>query len=335
MIKTETDTLNIKYKPVDSHKIILSADRLTRFKDTEEKYLRVFKDILINNLISPKFKKSELDNMDYELITRLAAHIINESLSTLTDENTTNDLLINKKLKDYECSVFEVNKNTELLLNNNINYKKIISLLPEYCTLNLKWLKELANSDNANITSLKKGYRFPIKKVLICEGLTEEILLPVFGKFLDYDFDCNGIQIISAGGKNQVVKMYYEYADKLRLPIFILLDGDAKSNCDEILPKLRVTDKIYMIKRGEFEDLLPAKLIEKTLKYSIENISDLPEENYKETDSAVQYLEEFYKKRGTHEFKKAEFAQIVKENISDKNDISDEVICIINEIKNL
>ena len=62
----QTGIINLKIKTLTIEQLIISADRLTRFKDTETKYLRVFKDIIINNLIEPKLKKHELDNMDYK-----------------------------------------------------------------------------------------------------------------------------------------------------------------------------------------------------------------------------------------------------------------------------
>ena len=34
---------------------------------------------------------------------------------------------------------------------------------------------------------------FPIEKVVIAEGITEEILLPKFSQILNFDFDENGI----------------------------------------------------------------------------------------------------------------------------------------------
>ncbi len=56
-IKMRVSLKNSKVKPLTKEQIIISIDRLTRFKNTEVKYFRVFSDILINNLISPKFKK--------------------------------------------------------------------------------------------------------------------------------------------------------------------------------------------------------------------------------------------------------------------------------------
>lgn len=307
----------MKIKPLTTQQLIISIDRLTRFKEPEIKYLRVFKDIIINNLIEPKLKKSELDNMDYEDIKNLAEEIINYSLKSSND-----DLIINQRLYDYENSVFKINDEVQKLLKNKINYKEILKLLPDDNPVNLEFLKSLArNSSNW------------VKKVIICEGITEEILLPVFAKICGYDFKEHGIYVISAGGKNQVVKYFYNYADCLKIPIFVLLDNDASENLAEIRPRLRSFDKIHLLKSGEFEDLLPDSLIIKTLNYASENISIVAVEDLANAPSKVEFLEEFFRHRGMHEFKKAEFARLVKENIKDINDVSDEIKEIINEIK--
>lgn len=71
---------NSKVKPMTKEQILISIDRLTRFKNTEVKYLRVFRDILTNNLIIPKFKKTELEEMDFEEIKNWAEFVINYSL---------------------------------------------------------------------------------------------------------------------------------------------------------------------------------------------------------------------------------------------------------------
>ena len=167
---------------------------------------------------------------------------------------------------------------------------------------------------------------------MLCEGITEETLLPVFAKICDFDLNEHGIHVISAGGKNQVVKYFYKFAECLKIPIFVLLDNDAQTNLEEIKPKLRHTDKIHLLKCGEFEDLLPNSLITKALNDATKNISIAPIEELENATSKVEFLEEFFKHRGLHEFKKAEFAQLVKRNISDAEDISEEIKEIISEL---
>lgn len=317
----------MKIKPLTKEQLIISIDRLTRFKEPEIKYLRVFKDIILNNLIEPKFKKSDLDDIEYEKLTNLAQEVINNSLNDKFEDG-----LINQRLFDYENSVFKLDENTQKLLKNKINYKAIIKLLPEDVPLNLKFLKAL-NDTNPLEKREKEKFCFPVEKVILCEGITEETLLPEFAKLCGYDFNKHGIYIVSAGGKNQVVKYFYNFAECLKIPIFVLLDKDAQENFNEIKPKLRKFDQIHILKSGEFEDLLPELLIIKTLKYETENISLSSIDGLRESSSKVEFLEEFFKHRGLHDFKKAEFAQAVKKNITCAEDISDEIRDIIKEIK--
>lgn len=309
----------MKIKQLTKDQLIISVDRLTRFKEPEIKYLRVFKDVILNNLIEPKFKKSELDEMDYEEIKSYAEQIINYALPI------NKDLSINQKLYDYENTVFNIDPKAEILLKNKINYKEILKLISGKTPKNLSFLKTLAYG-------YKERYCFPIEKIILCEGITEEILLPAFAKICGYDFDKNGIYIISAGGKNQVVKYFYNYANCLKIPIFVLLDNDAEENLTEIRPRLRGFDKIHLLKSGEFEDLLPNSLLIKTLNYTTQNISLAPIEGLETSTSKVEFLEEFFRHRGLHEFKKAEFAQAVKENITGMDDISTEIAEIIEEL---
>lgn len=323
---------NSKVKPLTKSQIIISIDRLTRFKNTETKYLRVFKDILTQNLIEPKFKKTDLEKMDYSELRNWSEFVINYSLE-MAGLTLENDYLINQRLLNYENSVFENNKNVQELLNNKINYKACLSYIDEKSPKNLLWLKNLEISSDIRKSRFDNSLRFPVEKVVIAEGATEETLLPEFAKRCGYDFDKEGIYVLSAGGKNQVVKLYYQLVESLKLPIFVLLDKDAKENLEEIQPRLRDIDKIHLLDCGEFEDLLPIKLVERTLDYELKNISMLEKEKLNEDIPRVKFLEEVFKTRGMHEFKKVEFAQMVKKNIKHEEDISPEVVEIIDEIR--
>lgn len=323
---------NSKVKPLTKDQIIISIDRLTRFKNTEQKYLRVFRDILTNNLIFPKFKKTELENMDYSELRQRAEFVINFSLQEL-GKTLDDDFLINQRLYDYEKSVFTTDENIENLLKNKINYKACLDFIDENSPKNLKWLKSLSTAKNIKAVREVSSLRFPVEKVVIAEGATEEVLLPEFAKRCGLDFDKEGIYVLSAGGKNQVVKLYYKLVNTLRLPMFILLDKDAEENLEEIKPKLRNIDKIHLLKCGEFEDLLPLDLVKRTLNYELNNISIIENEMFNTDAPRVKILEEVFKTRGMHEFKKVEFAQMVKRNIISETDISSEIRDIIDEIK--
>ena len=331
----------MKYKKLSKEQITISLDRLTRFKNTKTKYLRVFTDILLNNLIEPKLSKKDIEKSDFSEITSLACEIFNESVKALTASNISNKAesknIINI-LKDYENSVFINEEDTQKLLSNDIDYISAITLLPDDCPLNLKWLKSVIHVQNNSAKLRENNFlKYPLEKILLVEGITEETLLPVFAQYLGYNFDQKGIQIVTAGGKNQVVKMYYKLCEELKLPIYILLDKDAEENIRQITPKLRSTDKIHLVSCGEFEDILPKSLIIKSVNNDFKNFLKIVEEDLNPSDSAekipmAKILTELFRTKGLHEFKKAEFAKIVSENINSDSDISDEIRNIINEI---
>lgn len=319
----------MKYKKLSKEQILISIDRLTRFKPTEEKYLRVFKDIILSDLLEPKLRKSDLESMEYSEIRDIAVEIFNSSLSGHGES------LINEKIREYENNTFENDENVQLLLDNNLNYKSAIELISEDTdVLNLKWLMALGETDDLVSYRKENKILYPIEKVVIAEGITEEILLPAFADLCGYNFESNGVKVIAAGGKNQVVKLYYRLRNELKIPIFVLLDKDAQTNEYSINTKLRAEDKVYLLDSGEFEDLLPKKLIVKTVNNEFKNFVKITELDVQTDMPTVKTLEELFKDKCLHEFKKAEFAQRVKQQISSKNDISDELLNIINEIKN-
>lgn len=324
----------MRFKKLTKEQIIISLDRLTRFKNTREKYLRVFSDILLTNLIEPKLRKQDISDLDFNLLISYVAEIFNASL----DKKYPQSNIINNYIKNYENSIFNNCSDTQVLLSSNIDYENTVDLITEDSPINLKWLKfiiknkDLLNKDAIFEKRRKLLLKFPIERVVLVEGITEEILLPVFARYLGHDFYAEGIQIIPAGGKNQVVKMYYKLAEELKIPVFILLDKDAEENIAQIKPRLRKFDKIHLVSCGEFEDLLPKALIMKTINSHFENFSSISANDFIEDQPTAKVLEEFFKKKGLHEFKKAEFAKLVKNMIQNDEDVSTEIRNIIAEI---
>ena len=241
ILVNKCNNMELKIKQLSKEQIIISIDRLTRFKEPETKYLRVYMDIITSNLIDPKYRKTDLENMDYCELRRLAEEIINYSLKNMGLE-LIEDYSINQRLYDYENSIFELKENVKELLKNKINYRAITSFISSDCPKNLQWLAELGFAKDIITVRRQKALKFPIEKLLLVEGITEETLLPEFAKIMEFDFDKNGIYVISAGGKNQVVKYFYRLAQNCKLPVFILLDKDVieKANAlyTEQLPKI-------------------------------------------------------------------------------------------------
>ncbi len=322
----------MKYKYLSEEQIIISLDRLTRFKNPKEKYLRVFTDILRTCLIEPQLRKTEIEKMDFAKLTTLAETILNNSIEKLCKSDLNKK--INLIIKEFENNAFKNDIETQKLLDNNIAYNIAAKLILENSPVNLLWLKTLCEDSETDIKELResKHLKYPVEKLVLAEGITEEILLPAFSKYLNYDFYQKGIHIIAAGGKNQVVKMYYKLIEEVKLPIFVLLDKDAEENIQQIMPKLREIDKIHLVASGEFEDLLPKSLIVKTVNNHFENFLSISEQDLVSEFPTAKVLEELFRIKGLHEFKKAEFAKLIRDNINSDSDISNEIRNIVDEL---
>ena len=119
----------MKFKNLSKEQLLISFDRLTRFKNTKDKYFRVFTNIITSNIIEPIYKKQELLSIPANEIRKIAEEIINSSLSDLSDSKKTDSKKINEILKDYENSVFKNDDETQEYLNNNINLIYLFRLL--------------------------------------------------------------------------------------------------------------------------------------------------------------------------------------------------------------
>lgn len=329
MINTEQ-----KIKPMTLEELTLAIDRLTRFKLPEEKYNRVFKEIISKYQIIPKISFKDYEKLTAPEISSMVENIFTYSLNRLNPEQLENSLY--KTVIDLEKSIYNINDDTLNLMETKIPYENILKLNKNtpLCK-NLELLKQMQNSGKTP-TQIRKKFKtkFPLEKIIIAEGITEEILLPTFAKLLNYDFDENGIELIAAGGKNQVAKDYIKLKDALNIPIVILLDADAKTIAETISDKLREFDKLILIEKGEFEDILPLNLISKAINYKFTNFFKIEDNEFNLEVNRVADLEEIYRINGLGEFKKAEFAHNIKDVLDSTFDISDEIEHIIKEIKN-
>lgn len=130
-----------------------------------------------------------------------------------------------------------------------------------------------------NLCDLEHNEAFFARKVVLVEGDTEEYVLPIFARHLEYDFNDHGISIVNARGKSNLDQLYDLYTS-FQIPTYIIFDNDAGGKerdlrQNEILtcmlgevpsrePKGVVTN-MYAILEGNFE---------KQLKASLDTISD-------------------------------------------------------------
>lgn len=339
MIK-DIDTTKIKFLPISQENLVLSLDRLTRFKSPEIKYYRVFTDILCRYLLYPKFSKNEIQQLDATLIKDYVETIWNTSVVKFEPEENINHKLNNLLVKEI-CNTYKITPKLNELININININGVIKIAQklksyEDLPVNLKYLIKL-NEANDTAIKLREKYNllFPVEKVVLCEGITEEILLPEFAKLCGYDFNKNGVKLLGAGGKNQVVKLYCELKDELKLPVFILLDADAKSSAEAVSTVLRSFDSIYLIQHGEFEDIFSLNLIKRTINNRYKNICESTIADFKQNEPMTKILSEFFRIHELGDFQKAEFARELSNNLKYDTDLTNEIKVIINKIKEL
>lgn len=318
----------MKFKIPEIEYIQICLDRLTRFKPVSERYIRVIDDVLSKCLIQTDEKLSDIQ-MSRKI--ELAQTILNSAAKNLTD------LKLNEIIKNDEEKIFYLTNEDREFLNSKIDFLALINLLDENTLpLNLKRLK-FQNNLTSNETREKYATLFPVSKVVLVEGITEEILLIEFAKILGLDFKKEGIFVLGAGGKNQVARKYYKLIEEIKIPIFILLDSDAMEIANLIIPKLRNKDKLHLIKTGEFEDILTGKLIKNALNFHFAQNMLNNENEFEENGHAVVELHDCFKNNGWGEFKKADFAKIIREYLHQAKNppVSDELKLITDEIKNL
>lgn len=328
-----------KFKLLSFDELVINLDRLSRFKLPDDSYIIVFYSILSKCLISPKYSKAQLEQLTADIISNLVKLIWNKSVINLFP-NYKNNFQTNKALKYLATIPFKnIDNNTKVLLNTKLILSPILeNICYESAPINLKFLIQvnscfsLSNPfKKSNIDFFRKKYalKFPIKKLLIVEGITEEILIPVFAKKLGFDFNKEGIFVLGAGGKSKSPDIYFKLKDKLRIPIFLLFDSDADQICNSLNKIILKKDKIVIIKSGEFEDIISLNLIKRALNLEYEMISPLKKDDLHIYNKMCENLEYFYRTRNIGEFKKAKFSKIIAKNIKYSSDISTEIKDII------
>ena len=333
----DIDINKIKFLYIKKEDLILALDRLTRFKYPEISYYRVFSEIICKYLTYPHITKNQIKELDTNIIKSIIEKIWNESVNYYSPD-AKRDKKLNEIIIDEINNTYNLSKDIQTLVNTELNINTVLDFIPEdkKQPINLKRLNYIKNNpDNLIKQREKYALRFPVEKVVLCEGITEEILLPKFAQLSGYDFDKNGIKLISAGGKNQVAKIYCELKDELKIPIFILLDADASATSDIIKNVLRNQDCIYLIKHGEFEDIFSLNLIKRTINKRFKNICECTITDFKQTKPMTKILSEFYRIHELGDFQKADFAKELAENLKYETDLTEEITEIIEKIKNL
>ena len=324
--------LGYKYKLLTKEELFISLDRLSRFKLPEESYMRVFSSIITKCLISPKLSKKDIETLSATEISTIVQLIWNKSVENIFGkENKIKKINILKFLAYKTFKNFD--ERTKTLIDTNLLIDKLVETFSqEKLPPNIHFLKTCINCTNEKeiLNKIKKNkLLFPIRKLIIVEGITEEILLPVFAKKLDCSFEENGIFIMGAGGKSKSPSLYIKLKDKLNIPIILLFDYDALEISNVLSKNLLKNDKIIIIKNGEFEDILSINLIKRALNKEYLPASPLSKDDLRIFPKMCENIENFYRTRHLGEYKKSKVSKIIAENIFYDTDISQDVKDII------
>lgn len=161
----------------------------------------------------------------------------------------------------------------------------------------------------------------PVKTLVLVEGETEKLLLPLFAKATGTDFCMLGIEVMPAGGKNHVEALYRHYREFLKSPICVVLDGDADEIVQILRPVVRKQDYVYQIQEGEFEDTYDLKLVIKAINENYQPYPEVTTGTFQDesimqnAQGRVQELKSIWQSYGLGTFDKIEFAQKLAELI--------------------
>ena len=293
--------------------MVLALDRISRFKFPEKKLKRVYIETICSHLISPVFKKSDIEKIDNKSLTQYFTEIWNYSVKN-NFGTLENDFSLNKNYIEQEKKCYFLKAEILDLMPEKADFKTLIK--------NIKYNRIPNGFDN---------YKTP-KKIILTEGITEEILLPEFSKIHGYEWNKNGVKIVGTGGKSRILNHYNIYKEQIRVPVFILLDLDAKAVFESLGKALRPIDSAYLISAGEIEDIIPVNLFKNAINSEFKLQSKISVKDFDKSLSMVENLHNIYKNNGFGEYKKAKIAQLIKETITSNALLSAELNEILDKI---
>ncbi len=325
---------SVKYKLMSRQELIVNLNRLTRFKLPEDAYGRVFSSVILKYLIYPKYTKDDIEFLAPEFISEIVAEIWNKSVENIFGRAEFPDITYKVCKLLIDNTYKNIDGRTKIYINTKLNFSEILkSISTGQMPLNLK-MPATANSKIKKTVftykdlidlRIKYNLKFPLSKLIIAEGITEEILLPVFADKLGYNFDKCGIYILGAGGKSKSLNLYAMLRDKVKIPITLLFDADAGDINKILKTNLRTKDKSVIIQNGEFEDILSLNLIKRALNNEYDIAVPLTKKELYIYDRMCRNIENFYRTRRLGEFKKSKFSGIIAKNIKYKTDITCEI----------
>jgi len=312
------------------------------YEETKEFYAEEnLKKIIFSEYISGYTNPANFAEYDFESKKNIIVNIFEENKIKIKNICNTPEEIYISAMMNFPLDIDGFLKAAELKNNISQNIKRLIWLNNKIKNENISYTGDKIFEKLENLYQEAENYRKtysagkPIKLIILVEGATEEILLPVFSAAANINFAQNGVEIIPSGGKNQVARIYEEIKEELALPVFIILDSDAEKIAEDIKSDLRASDRLYVLSSGEFEDILPDDLICRAVNSFYGLTGSICSEEICSAERKTHTLCELWKLKGFGGFKKAEFARIIAANVKNNNDFSDEMQNIILNIREM
>lgn len=188
-------------------------------------------------------------------------------------------------------------------------------ITPETLPMMVEAMRGLLDSEPMRVLAKEATLPKPVRALVIVEGETENLLLPLFAEGMGLNFYGMGIELWPAGGKSNVAALYWQHARNLAIPIAIVLDQDATEVAEAIRPGLRSGDALFQIAQGEFEDLYDLDEVIRIINRNYQPHPPLDRASFqrlaeeRQAVGRVQTLRAIWQAYGLGSFDKIEFAR--------------------------
>lgn len=171
--------------------------------------------------------------------------------------------------------------------------------------------------------------------IVLVEGSSEKILVPVFCNLVNLDVNLKAVEVKACGGAKQVVKQYLNLRDIIELPIVSVLDADVFEESQILEESLRDIDSLHVLSSGELEDTYSRQSFLKIINLYLAKVGTtnfLTVEELNTSSGRVEQMTKFWRKKKLGEFDKVEFAKIASQSLGAK-DVPVDFIGVIGSIK--
>jgi hypothetical protein len=175
--------------------------------------------------------------------------------------------------------------------------------------------------------------------IIIVEGQTEALLLPLFARFLDQDVQKRGLMIVSAGGAQQIVKRYFSLRDIVCVPIVCAFDRDAQEQAAIVRDACRDRDIVHIFQAGEIEDTFELNAFVTFLNRYLEtfpgSLQPVSADDFSKKGPRKIALSRLWKDRHLGAFDKIGFAESIVANLTSAAQVPVEVARILEVCTNM